>query len=103
MCWAIFMVFFLHIVNELLDGLAEATNAETDPVIVGRIRTARVWAVISWCMYPIVHLLPMTTAAQAVVGIQVGYCCSDIISKYGVGAVMCQFSLAKSNEEALLP
>merc|ERR1712166_608592 len=31
MCWAISMIFFLYIVNELLNGLAEATAAETDP------------------------------------------------------------------------
>jgi bacteriorhodopsin len=105
MCWAISMVFFLYIVNELLNGLAEATNAETDPVIAGKIRTAQVWTVVSWCTYPVVYLFPMMgiNAAHAVVGIQVGYCCSDIISKCGVGIVIYQISYAKSNKEALLP
>merc|ERR1740133_84065 len=51
MCWAISMVFFLYIVNELLNGLAEATAAETDPTIAAKIRTAQVWTVISWCTY----------------------------------------------------
>merc|ERR1712195_89245 len=104
-CWAISMVFFLYIVNELLNGLAEATNAETDPVIAGKIRTAQVWTVISWCTYPVVYLFPMMgiNAAHAVVGIQVGYCCSDIISKCGVGIVIYQIAYAKSNKEALLP
>ena len=105
MCWAISMVFFLYIVNELLNGLAEATNAETDPLIAGKIRTAQVWTVISWCTYPVVYLFPMMgiNAAHAVVGIQVGYCASDIISKCGVGIVIYQISYAKSNKEALLP
>jgi bacteriorhodopsin len=105
MCWAISMVFFLYIVNELLNGLAEATNAETDPLIAGKIRTAQVWTVISWCTYPVVYLFPMMgiNAAHAVVGIQVGYCVSDIISKCGVGIVIYQISYAKSNKEALLP
>jgi bacteriorhodopsin len=105
MCWAISMIFFLYIVNELLNGLAEATASEADPVIAGKIRTAQVWTVISWCTYPVVYLFPMMgiNAAHAVVGIQVGYCCSDIISKCGVGIVIYQISYAKSNKESFLP
>merc|ERR1711865_89153 len=105
MCWFISMIFFLYIVNELLNGLAEATAAETDPTIAAKIRTAQVWTVVSWCTYPVVYLFPMMgiNAAHAVVGIQVGYCCSDIISKCGVGIVIYQISYAKSNKEALLP
>ena len=99
------MVFFLYIVNELLNGLAEATASEADPLIASKIRTAQVWTVISWCTYPIVYLFPMMgiNAAHAVVGIQVGYCVSDIISKCGVGIVIYQISYAKSSKEALLP
>merc|ERR1712004_219075 len=59
MCWAISMVFFLYIVNELLNGLAAATNSEADPAIADKIRTAQVWTVVSWCTYPIVYLFPM--------------------------------------------
>merc|ERR1712153_123107 len=105
MCWFLSMVFFLYIVYELLVGLAEATNSETDPVIAGKIRTAQVWTVVSWCTYPVVYLFPMMdiNAAHAVVGIQIGYCASDIISKCGVGIVIYQISYAKSNKEALLP
>merc|ERR1740117_2481515 len=105
MCWFISMIFFLYIVNELLNGLAEATAAETDPTIAAKIRTAQVWTVISWCTYPVVYLFPMMgiNAAHAVVGIQVGYCCSDIISKCGVGIVIYQISYAKTQKAALLP
>merc|ERR1712160_147397 len=105
MCWFISMIFFLYIVNELLNGLAEATAAETDPTIAAKIRTAQVWTVVSWCTYPVVYLFPMLgiNAAHAVVSIQVGYCCSDIISKCGVGIVIYQISYAKSNKAALLP
>merc|ERR1712194_621920 len=39
MCWALSMVFFLYIVNELLNGLAEATQSETDPAIAGKIHS----------------------------------------------------------------
>jgi len=104
MCWFLSMSFFLYIVYELLVGLAGATNSESDPVIAGKIRTAQVMTVISWCTYPIVYLFPMLgiSASKAVVGIQVGYCASDIISKCGVGLVIYQISYAKSCKEKLL-
>jgi len=104
MCWFLSMCFFLYIVYELLVGLAAATNSEADPSIKGKIQVAQVWTVISWCTYPVVYLFPMLgiTAASAVVGIQVGYCISDIISKCGVGLVIYQISYAKSTKEGLL-
>merc|ERR1711924_406883 len=82
MCWFISMMFFLYIVYELLVGLSEATNSEADPVIKSKIQTAQVMTVISWCTYPVVYLFPMLgiNAAHAVMGIQIGYCVSDIIS-----------------------
>merc|ERR1712146_502345 len=75
MCWFISMMFFLYIVYELLVGLSEATNMEADPVIKGKIKTAQVMTVISWCTYPIVYLFPMLgiNAAHAVMGIQIGF------------------------------
>merc|ERR1711912_96284 len=41
-CWFLSMLFFLYIVYELLVGLAAATNAEADPVIQGKIKTAQI-------------------------------------------------------------
>jgi len=103
-CWFLSMSFFLYIVYEMLVGLSAATNMEADPVIAGKIKTAQVMTVISWCTYPIVYLFPMMgiKAAQAVISIQMGYCVSDIISKCGVGLVIYQISYAKSQKEALL-
>merc|ERR1712117_279402 len=99
-CWFISMAFFLYIVQELLVGLAEATNRETDPAVKSNIQLAQVMTVISWCTYPVVYLFPMLgiTASHAVVGIQVGYCCSDIISKCGVGLLIYQITYAKSKQ-----
>jgi len=99
MCWFISMMFFLYIVYELLVGLSDATNSEADPTIRGKIQTAQVMTVISWCTYPVVYLFPMLgiNAAHAVMGIQIGYCCSDIISKCGVGLTIYQITYAKSN------
>merc|ERR1712100_708016 len=100
-CWYASMVFFLYIVYELLIGLSTATNAETDDVIKGKIRTAQIMTVISWCTYPVVYLFPMfgIAAASSVVPIQIGYCASDIISKCGVGIVIYQITAAKSAQE----
>merc|ERR1712222_123471 len=105
MCWFLSMFFFLYIVYELLVGLSAATASEADPNVAGKIKTAQVMTVISWCTYPVVYLFPMLgiSAATAVVSIQMGYCVSDIISKCGVGLVIYQISYAKSKKEALLP
>jgi len=100
LCWFLSMGFFLYIVYELLVGLSAATNSEADPVIKGKIQTAQIMTVISWCTYPVVYLFPMLgiNAATAVVSIQIGYCVSDIISKCGVGLLIYQISLAKSDQ-----
>jgi len=104
-CWGLSMLFFLYIVYELLLGLSAATNSETDPVVKGKIQTAQMMTVVSWCTYPIVYLFPMLgiNAAHAVVSIQIGYCASDIISKCGVGILIYQITYAKSNKQGLLP
>merc|ERR1712187_93372 len=54
-CWFLSMMFFLYIVYELLVGLSAATNSEADPSVQGKIRTAQIMTVISWCTYPIVY------------------------------------------------
>merc|ERR1711865_1137838 len=51
MCWFLSMIFFLYIVYELLVGLADATNKETDPALKVKIGQAQVMTVISWCTY----------------------------------------------------
>lgn len=103
-CWFISMAFFLYIVYELLVGLSAATASEPNPGIAGKIKTAQIVTVISWCTYPIVYLFPMLgiDAAAAVVSIQIGYCFSDIISKCGVGLLIYQITYAKSSKEELL-
>merc|ERR1712110_10843 len=98
------MCFFLYIVYELLVGLSAATNQESDSVIKGKIKVAQVMTVISWCTYPVVYLIPMVGVppGDAVVGIQIGYCISDIISKCGVGLTIYGITLAsprRSNED----
>jgi len=100
-CWFLSMCFFLYIVYELLVGLSAATNSESDAVVKGKIQTAQLMTVVSWCTYPVVYLFPMLgiNAAHAVVSIQIGYCASDIISKCGVGILIYQITYAKSCKE----
>ena len=104
-CWFVSMLFFLYICKELLVGLAGATQSETDPIVKDKIKMAQIMTVISWCTYPVVYLFPMLgiSASQSGVAIQIGYCCSDIISKCGVGLLIYQITYAKSNKEGLLP
>merc|ERR1712167_19851 len=101
-CWFISMCFFLYIVYELMVGLASATDAEYDPVIKGKIKSAQLMTVISWCTYPVVYLFPMLgmSGANSVLFVQVGYCISDIISKCGVGLIIYQITAAKSAAES---
>jgi len=108
MCWILSMGFFCYIVFVLMVGLSAATAQEEDTYIKGKIKQAQQWTVVSWTTYPVVYLFPMfnITASHAVVGIQIGYCISDIVSKCGVGLVIYQITIAKSTAEkegALLP
>merc|ERR1711977_434731 len=99
--WCLSMCFFLYIVYTLMIGMADATNSESDPVVKGQIRNAQLWTVVSWCTYPIVYTFPMLGigGSNAVVFIQIGYCISDIISKCGVGLMIYQITILKSNNE----
>merc|ERR1712014_451589 len=100
--WFLSMSFFLYVVFVLMKGLAAATNAEEDEEVKKAIKAAQGWTVISWTTYPVVYLFPMfgITAAHAVVGIQIGYCVSDIVSKCGVGLLIYQITYAKSNPKS---
>jgi len=102
--WALAMLPFLYIVQELLVGLADATRKESDPAISEQIRLSQVVTVVSWLTYPVVYVFPMLGlgGAQAVVAIQCGYCVSDIISKCGVGLMIYQITAAKSADQSLL-
>jgi bacteriorhodopsin len=99
--WAAAMVPFLYIVYELLVGLADATQLETEPKVKALILRAQVVTVLSWLTYPVVYVFPMLgfSGANAIVAIQVGYCVSDIISKCGVGLIIYSITAAKSQVE----
>ncbi len=84
------MVLFLYIVYELLVGLADATQLETEPNVKALILRAQVVTVLSWLTYPVVYVFPMLgfSGANAIVAIQAEYGVSDIISKCGFGLII---------------
>merc|ERR1711975_176801 len=73
-------------------------DSEPDQRVRSLIWLAQRATIISWLTYPIVYIIPMLGAkgASAVVGIQMGYCISDIISKCGVGLLIYNVTVAKS-------
>jgi len=96
--WAVALCPFVYIVYELTVGLKGALESEQDLGIQSNIWWAQRVTIVSWLTYPVVYIIPMLGAhgAQAVVGIQCGYCVSDIISKCGVGLLIYRITLAKS-------
>jgi bacteriorhodopsin len=96
--WFLAMCPFAYIVFELMVGLSAATNAEPSDSLRKLVFRAQWVTVVSWLTYPVVYVFPMIgfRGSSAVVSIQVGYCCSDIISKCGVGLIIYGVTAAKS-------
>ena len=88
--WIAAMIPFVYIVHALLVGLFSATESEQNPVVRSPIKFAQKATVVSWCTYPVVYVFPMLgiSGGNVVVPIQLGYSCSDIISKCGVGLLI---------------
>jgi len=96
--WVLAMIPFLYIVFVLFVGLKDAVEKQPDSAR-GLVNMARWVTVISWCTYPAVFVLPMIfnlDATGSLIGIQVGYSISDVISKCGLGIFVTQIALAKS-------
>merc|ERR1712054_315720 len=103
--WSISMCPFLFIVFQLFVGLRSAQDAEEDDAVKSQVQWACWATVISWCTYPVVYILPMLMgsssgkeglAAEAIVGVQIGYTVADVISKCGVGYLVYRIGIAKS-------
>jgi len=96
--WAAAMLPFLYIVYTLLYGLGEALQSESNDRVRHLIWLAQRMTIVSWLTYPIVYTIPMMglSGSSAVVGIQLGYCVSDIVAKCGVGLLVYQITIAKS-------
>merc|ERR1712217_1016668 len=108
LCFVFSFAIFLFIVHKLLVGLKGAIEKETNPDVASMLNQVCLATVISWCTYPVVYLFPFLglSGSTAVVGIQLGYCASDVISKCGVGFLIYNITIRKSAaiiEGALLP
>jgi bacteriorhodopsin len=99
-CFVFSFAAFLYIVKTLLVGLKTAIQSEKNPEVASMLDRVCTVTVISWCTYPVVYLFPFLgiSGSTAVVGIQVGYCCSDVISKCGVGFLIYNVTVKKSQE-----
>merc|ERR1712203_741943 len=97
-CFAFSFAVFLYIVYKLLIGLKGAIQKETNPEVSAMLNQVCLATVVSWCTYLVDYLLPFmgVSGAKAVVGIQLGYCASDVISKCGVGFLIYNITMAKS-------
>merc|ERR1711870_34242 len=84
MCFFFSFMVFLYIVYKLLVGLQGAIQKETNPEVAAMLNQ--------------VYLAPFmgVGGAKAVVGIQLGYCASDVISKCGVGFLIYNITMKKS-------
>jgi bacteriorhodopsin len=108
LCFMFSFLIFLFIVFKLLVGLKNAINTETNAEVADMLNQVCFVTVISWCTYPVVYLFPFLgiSGSQSVIGIQVGYCASDVISKCGVGFLIYNITIKKSAyliSGALLP
>merc|ERR1719159_2280894 len=102
--WALSMAPFCYIVYTLFVGL-QASQESQPEAVRDQVKWACWATVFSWCTYPVVFIIPMLggsesgkagLSASSMVGIQVGYTFSDIISKCGVGYLVYRIGLHKS-------
>merc|ERR1711907_876328 len=88
--WAVSLCPFIYVVYTLTLGTKAALDQEADPDIKSKINSARIMTII--------YILPCMglSGANAIVGVQIGYTISDIISKCGVGLLIYKVTYAKS-------
>ena len=95
--WVLAMIPFCYICYELFVGLKDAVDKQPASAR-GLVSSARYVTIISWLTYPFVYVIPMfgVSGASALVGVQIGYSISDVISKCGVGLMITKIALRKS-------
>jgi len=98
MCFMFSFAIFLVIVQKLLVGLKKAIKSEKNPEVSEMLDQVCLVTAVSWCTYPVVYLFPFLgiSGSQSVIGIQCGYCASDVISKCGVGFMIYNVTIKKS-------
>ena len=99
--WVLAMIPFCYICYELFVGLKDAVDKQPANAR-GLVSNARYVTIISWLTYPFVYVIPMfgVSGASALVGVQIGYSISDVISKCGVGLMITKIAMLKSRGSA---
>merc|ERR1712070_1254438 len=84
------------------DWSGERDELGAGPEGENMLKNTQLITVVSWLTYLIVYTFPMIGihGKRAVVAIQIGYCCSDVISKCLVGLMIYQITIYKSQAEA---
>lgn len=96
--WALAMVPFIYIVNDLINGLGKSILAQ--PIAVqSLVSKARTLTIVSWCFYPIVYIFPML-GIVGFASLQVGYTVADVIAKAVFGVMIYMIAQRKSDAGA---
>jgi bacteriorhodopsin len=96
MYWALAMVPFIYIVNDLLNGLGKSIDSQPESVR-GLIGSARTLTIVAWSFYPIVFIFPML-GIGGFSSLQVGYTVADVVAKAVFGVMIYLIAVRKSDE-----
>jgi bacteriorhodopsin len=91
---------FLYIVYELFRGLGDSIARQ--PVEVrDLVKKARLLTFASWGFYPMVYMIPYTgfTGGTVESALQIGYTIADLAAKVGVGILIYNIAVRKSEVE----
>jgi len=105
--WALAMVPFCYVVQQLLVGLNAATATQPEAAR-GLIGHARLLTAVSWLTYPGVYIVKMLgiNGATAMAAEQIGYSIADVVAKAVFGVLIWAIAVAKSEameKDSLLP
>ena len=91
---------FTYIMWSLFAGLGKSIDSQPENVR-HLVKQARLLTFASWGFYPIVYMIPYTSMAGSTteVAVQLGYTLADIIAKAGVGLLVYNIAVRKSEAE----
>ena len=98
--WIAGMVPFLYILYVLFGELGRSLSTQS-PKVARLVSALRTLLLVSWSVYPIAFLVPLTglSDASAEVIRQVGYSIADVVAKPVFGVLIYLTARAKSEEE----
>jgi bacteriorhodopsin len=99
--WGLSMCPFAFVVQNLVIGLNDATEAAHNKAVAGLITKARYLTVISWLTYPGVYIIKMVGVGGATASCmeQIGYSISDFVAKAVFGILIWAIASGKSDAE----